>query len=146
MAEVSNERTYLRLLYEGKLPKVDIVGIENISEKSLRSWTYEKEGEPSVLWLSHKKFLPYEFPKSRIFSFGYAFDDESGPRTLGESLLQELAKVRAEPEVVTWIAELTGVQKNRPIILLGLGFGGVVCMQVRERHCLVDTRIGCVHS
>lgn len=97
-AMADEEITEFRLLYEGSDPIVDIVAVENINEEYRRCWTYQGEREP-ILWLEHKDFLPKKFPNSRIFSFGYQFNEDSGSQALGENLLQRLVDDRAKSKV-----------------------------------------------
>lgn len=94
--EDQTEITELFLLHAGSSPTVDIIAVENVGEQYRRCWISESG---DILWLKHEKFLPRKFPNSRIFSFGYKFGGESGPRTLAESLLQELTKARTDSEV-----------------------------------------------
>lgn len=99
LTENLGETTVLRRLYDGPLPTADIIAVENLSERYRRCWTYQpKEGEAGkpILWLSHPNFLPYDVPRSRIFSFGYQFGDDSQLGTLAQSLLDKLADVRTE--------------------------------------------------
>jgi hypothetical protein len=96
-----SEITKLDPLYAGVSPIVDIIAVENLSEEYLRCWTLTKESSEPIMWLNDPKFLPHDFPKSRIFSFGYQFGEESSPRTLAESLLQALVSLREDSEVVS---------------------------------------------
>jgi hypothetical protein len=99
MTDKQGETTKLSLLYDGPVPTVDIIAVENLSERYQDCWTYRpKEGESGkpINWLSHSDFLPDELPRSRIFSFGYQFGEDSTLKALAQSLLEELVKVRTQ--------------------------------------------------
>src|SRR5271163_2798468 len=87
----------LTCLYEGQQPLVDIVAVENLTEKPLHSWTHQ-ENERN--WLSDSKCLPRVIPDARILSFGYNVDVvEFNIRSLGKSLLKKLHEQRGSETV-----------------------------------------------
>lgn len=91
--------TNLTLLCSPQNPTVDVVAVENLGERPLQSWTYQKDGE-IVVWLQDPEFLPHEIPSARVFSFGYSITDESDCRSLAQSLLEKLNKMRLAGQVL----------------------------------------------
>jgi hypothetical protein len=94
----------LSVLYPGKSPVVDIVAVENLSDRMLHCWRCQTRG-CEVVWLRDSAFLPHEIPASRVFSFGYILTDNFDLSALGNDLLRKLASERSEQEVLTLVSK-----------------------------------------
>jgi hypothetical protein len=116
--------TNLSVLYSGECPRVDIVVVENLGERPFQSWTYQKEGHV-VAWLQDPVF--------RVFSFSYEITKKSYPRSLAKSLVQKLRGFQQRYfRLVSISFTYLFWQTERPIVLLGVGFGGIICMKVSQ--------------
>jgi pimeloyl-ACP methyl ester carboxylesterase len=80
-----------------------------------------------VNWLDNEEMLPAVLPNARVLRYGYLSEwfGENALRTraasIGARLLDELESMRLEAT-------------DRPLILVGHSFGGLVIVKVSSRH------------
>lgn len=90
-APVSSNNAGLYPLYPGIEPTVELIAIENSSDKPLDCWTFREPGKQGVLWLNHPDFLRKTLQQARIWSFNYHLQNFE-PGVLGNTLLTLLAE------------------------------------------------------
>ncbi|KAH0492276.1 hypothetical protein TgHK011_007237 [Trichoderma gracile] len=103
---------------------VDIVAIHGLNGHYKNTWIDEKTG---CNWLSDKSCLPKDIPNARILSFGYnsvTYFSRSNTdiRDFASTLLAALRAKRR-----------TGAEKQRPLVFICHGLGGLVFKQLVVR-------------
>ncbi|KAI2603697.1 hypothetical protein GGR54DRAFT_644549 [Hypoxylon sp. NC1633] len=107
---------------------IDIVAIHGVGAKPEYTWV---DRESKVNWLSDPTMLPAALPKARIMTYNYAshwFGDNAVKQSLSgvaNKLLHSLADEREEC-------------MNRPIIIIGHCFGGLVAQEVYNAAVLLQ--------
>ncbi|KAI1358634.1 hypothetical protein F5Y08DRAFT_332959 [Xylaria arbuscula] len=132
-------RMGLHTLYEPKEAEdidVDILAIHGIGANPDHTWVDRKT---KINWLNHQTMLPDALPNARIMAYNYEsfwFGDNAvkqSLRSVAEKLLRAITEARIEC-------------LDRPIILIGHCFGGLVALEVIDLVVMYDHIADCLIS
>ncbi|KAI1087795.1 hypothetical protein F5B19DRAFT_474093 [Rostrohypoxylon terebratum] len=120
---IRSEQIGLKILVQPDNPDVDIIAIHGMGAKPENTWN---DRESKVNWLTHATMLPAALPQARIMTYNYA------SHWFGEhAIKQSLSGVSIK--LLNSLVDGRGDCPNRPILLIGHCFGGLVAQEVYNR-------------